>query len=143
MSVDGGHESFRERDAVKSSSNRSFGVVFSIVFSIVGLFPLLKGAPPRWWALGIAVLFLVAALIYPKCLAPLNRLWTRFGLLLHRIVNPIVMGVLFFLVVTPIALIMRLAGKRPLHLNMEPEAATYWIRREPPGPAPDSMKQQF
>ena len=67
----------------------------------------------------------------------------RFGLLLHRIVNPLVMALLFFLVVTPIALLMRLFGKRPLHLKTEPDAATYWIPRDPPGPEPDTMKQQF
>jgi hypothetical protein len=137
------HETFRERDAVKGSSDRSFGIVFAVVFSVVGLVPLFSGSGPRWWSIGLAAIFLVTALGYPKILAPLNRLWTRFGLLLHRIVNPIIMGLLFFLVVTPIAMIMRLVGKRPLHLEQDPDVTTYWISRDPPGPPPETMKQQF
>ncbi|NKB57497.1 MAG: hypothetical protein GKS00_14320 [Alphaproteobacteria bacterium] len=143
MSNQGAHESFRERETVKGSSNRSFGIVFATVFAILALWPLLRGADPRWWALGLAGLFLFAAIAFPKVLTPLNRLWMRFGLLLHRIVNPLVMALLFFLVVTPIALIMRLLGKRPLHLDVDSDATTYWIKRDPPGPSPETMKQQF
>lgn len=143
MSDHGNHESFRQRDEIKGSSDRAFGIVFTVVFAVVGLFPLIGGAPPRWWSLIVAFGFLAAALVYPKCLGPLNRLWMRFGLLLHRIVNPVVMGFLFFLVVTPIALIMRLIGKRPLHLELDPGARSYWIDRDPPGPSPETMKQQF
>ncbi|MDD9928124.1 MAG: SxtJ family membrane protein [Rhodospirillaceae bacterium] len=97
----------------------------------------------RWWSLIIAGVFLALAFAAPKLLSPLNRLWMRFGLLLHRIVNPLVMALLFFLVVTPIALLMRLFGKRPLHLETEPDAESYWIPRDPPGPEPETMKQQF
>jgi len=143
MSDLGTHESFRERDAIKGSSNKSFGFVFSVVFAVIGVLPLIGGGPPRWWSLAVAVLLLITAFSAPKLLAPLNRVWTRFGLLLHRIVNPLVMAFLFFLVVTPIALLMRLFGKRPLHLKAEPDASTYWISRDPPGPEPDTMKQQF
>ncbi len=143
MSDHGNHESFRERDAVKGSSNRSFGVVFAVVFAIIGLFPLIGGSSVRWWSLIVAGVFLALAFAAPKLLSPLNRLWMRFGLLLHRIVNPLVMALLFFLVVTPIALLMRLFGKRPLHLETEPDAQSYWIPRDPPGPEPETMKQQF
>ena len=143
MSDHGNHESFRERDAVKGSSNRSFGVVFAVVFAIIGLFPLIGGSSVRWWSLIVAGVFLALAFAAPKLLSPLNRLWMRFGLLLHRIVNPLVMALLFFLVVTPIALLMRLFGKRPLHLETEPDAESYWIPRDPPGPEPETMKQQF
>ena len=139
----GTHESYRERDAVKGSSNRSFGVVFTVVFTIIGLFPLIGGFSVRWWSLIVAAVFLALAFAAPKLLAPLNRLWMWFGLLLHRIVNPLVMALLFFLVVTPIALLMRVFGKRPLHLEAEPEAESYWIPRDPPGPEPETMKQQF
>ena len=137
------HESFRDRDAIKSSSNLSFGIVFAVLFALIGLFPLIGGSSVQWWSLIVAVTFLVLALARPKLLAPLNRLWMRFGLLLHRIVNPLVMALLFFLVVTPIALLMRLFGKRPLHQNSEADADSYWIPREPPGPEPETMKQQF
>lgn len=143
MSDLGTHESFRERDTIKGSSDRSFGIVFTVVFAVIGVLPLIGGNAPHWWSLAVAVLLLIVAFSTPKLLAPLNRIWTRFGLLLHRIVNPLVMAFLFFLVVTPIALMMRLFGKRPLHLKMEPDAPTYWISRDPPGPQPDTMKQQF
>ena len=143
MSDHGTHESFREHDAVKGSSNRSFGIVFAVVFAIIGLFPLIGGSSVRWWSLIVAGVFLALAFSVPKLLSPLNRLWMRFGLLLHRIVNPLVMALLFFLVVTPIALLMRLFGKRPLHLETEPDAESYWIPRDPPGPEPETMKQQF
>ncbi len=139
----GTHESFRERDVVKGSSDRSFGIVFAVIFAVIGLIPLFGVGMPRWWAIAVAVVFLVAAFTAPKVLAPLNRLWMRFGLLLHKIVNPLIMALLFFLVVTPIALLMRICGKRPLHLETEPNAPTYWILRDPPGPLPETMKQQF
>lgn len=137
------HEAFRERDALKTSSDRSFGIVFAIVFVAIGLFPLLDSNAPRWWSIGLSAAFLFAAFVYPKILAPLNNIWMKFGLLLHRVVNPIILGVLFFLVITPIALLMRALGKRPLKLKSEPDAQTYWISRDPPGPEPDTMKQQF
>ena len=143
MPNQGTHESYRERETVKGSSNRAFGIVFTVVFTAIGLFPLVNSGALRWWAIGIAALFLLAAFAYPKSLSPLNRLWTRFGLLLHRVVNPLVMGLLFFLVVTPIALLMRIFGKRPLQLKTDPDAQTYWIPRDPPGPEPESMKLQF
>lgn len=137
------HERFQAHGAVKTASDRSFGFVFAAVFAIIACFPLLSGDPPRWWAVIVAGAFLAAAIAYPPILALPNRLWTRFGLLLHRVVNPIVMGFLFFLVVTPIAMLMRLVGKRPLETTIDADAASYWVKREPPGPAPETMKQQF
>lgn len=139
----GHHENLARSEEIKTSSDRAFGLVFTVVFAIVAAWPLIGGALPRWWALAIAGLFLAASLIRPSVLAPLNRLWTRFGLLLHKIVNPLVMGLMFFLMVTPMGLVMRLAGKDPMRLRRDPNAETYWIEREPPGPAPESMKQQF
>lgn len=137
------HERFHAHDEVKTSSDRSFGFVFAAVFAIIAGFPLLFGDAPRWWSAAIAGAFLAAAILHPPVLSLPNRLWARFGLLLHRIVNPIVMGFLFFLVVTPIAMLMRLAGKRPLQTVLDAGAASYWVKREPPGPAPETMKQQF
>jgi hypothetical protein len=128
---------------VQGSSDRSFGIVFTVLFVIIGLWPLLGGAPIRWWSLIVAALFLIAALARPQTLAPLNRLWTRFGFLLHRITNPIIMGLVFFLAVTPTALIMRALGKDLLHMRLDRSAKTYWIERQPPGPPPETMKQQF
>ena len=113
------------------------------MFAIIGLAPLVGGGAVRGWSLAIGALFAALSLLRPRTLAPLNRLWTRFGLLLHHIVNPVVMGVMFFLVVTPIGLMMRALGKRPLNIDLVPDAESYWIERKPPGPAPETMKQQF
>jgi len=107
------HERFDREEAVQGSSNRAFGIVFTVVFALIGLWPVFWGNPPRLWSLGIAGAFLAIALVRPVLLTPLNRLWTRFGLLLHRVVNPIIMGVLFFGVVTPMALGLRLLGQDP------------------------------
>lgn len=130
-------------DEPQGSSNRSFGLVFTVVFALVAGWPLLHDAPPRLWAAAVAAAFLVIALAAPSLLTPLNRLWTQFGLLLHRIMSPLVMSILFFIGVTPIALLMRLTGKDPLNLRFDPTAKSYWIERDPPGPAPETMKHQF
>jgi Saxitoxin biosynthesis operon protein SxtJ len=137
------HESFDRVAPVKTSSDRVFGLVFAGFFAIVALLPLFSGRSPRLWSIGVGGVFLVAALVVPKALAPLNRLWMRFGLLLHRIVNPVVLSIMFFVVVTPIGLLMRALGKDPLRLRLDREARTYWIPRDPPGPAPDSLHHQF
>lgn len=128
---------------IESSSDRSFGLVFTVFFLVLALLPLLHGHGMRLWALVLAGAFLFLALAAPKVLMPLNRLWTRFGILLHRIVNPIALGVMFYGVVTPTGLIMRLVGKDPLRLRMDKSASSYWIERLPPGPAPDSLKLPF
>ena len=137
------HESFSRDEEIRSSSERTFGFVFTIVFGLVGLWPLWRRGSVRWWSLSVAVLFLVAALVVPRALAPLNRLWTKFGLLLHMVVNPIVMTLLFYTTVTPIGLIMRAMGKDPLRLRLDPDARSYWIERRPPGPEPATMPRQF
>ena len=137
------HEDFAARDEPRQSSDRTFGLIFAVVFLLVSLWPAISGGAVRWWAAAIAILFLVTAIARPKLLSGLNRLWTLLGAILHRIANPILMGTIFFLVVTPIGLIMRLLGKRPLDLKFDPDAESYWKKREPPGPPPESMKNQF
>ena len=137
------HENFSERDKVRPSSNRSFGFVFTIAFTVIALWPAMSGTVIRWWAIVIAVLFLITSFTKPSLLSPLNRLWTRFGSLLNQITSPFLMGLIFFLVVTPIGLTMRLLGKRPLDLKFDSNMRSYWIKREPPGPSPESMKNQF
>jgi hypothetical protein len=136
-----------ERSAVEQDirpgSDRSFGFVFAIVFAIVGLWPLMGGHGVRWWALGIAAAFAIVAVVKADLLRPLNWLWFRFGMLLARIVNPLVMGAVFFLCVTPIGLIMRARRKDLLSLRWRREDKSYWIMREAGRPANESMKKQF
>ncbi len=137
------HEDFGREDGSKPGSERGFGIVFAAVFAIIGLWPLLDGAPIRLWALAVAGIFLAAALFFPVVLRPLNRFWFLFGMALHKVMSPLVMGLLFYLTVTPIALIMRIAGKDPLHRRFEPEAKSYWVERDPAGPEPETMRRQF
>lgn len=127
----------------ESSSDRNFGLIFSAFFVIVALLPLLYGYSMRFWAAGVSLAFGVIALAAPSTLAPLNRLWTKFGLLLHCIVSPIALGILFFGVVTPTGFLMRLFGKKPLQLQMDKAASSYWVIRTPPGPTAESFRNQF
>jgi hypothetical protein len=124
-------------------SDRSFGLVFAAVFALFGGCPVVSGRPPHWIALAIAAAFGLAALAAPRLLHPLNIAWFRLGLLLHRIVSPLVMGAVFFLCVTPIGLIMRICGKDLLSLRRRDSVRTYWIMRVPAGPDPTLMKKQF
>jgi hypothetical protein len=137
------HESLSRDEAVVVGSDRSFGIVMAAALAILAL---LNGwhSGHLWpWTGGLAGLFLAAALFYPPVLNPLNRLWLKFGLLLHKVVNPIMMALVFFGAVLPTGLVMRALGKDPLRLKRQPEAHTYWIERRPAGPTPESMKDQF
>ena len=126
-------------DDIKISSNRSFGIVFFIVFILIALYPLLNGQEIRLWALIISAVFLILGLLKSKLLTPLNKLWFRFGIFLGKIISPIIMGFIFFLVVTPIGLIMRLLGKDVLNLKYNKEKS-YWIEKDGPK---SKMKNQF
>jgi len=137
------HEDFLRDEKPVAGSDRSFGIVMACALAIISLINWWHGG--RWWlwTAGAAILFVAAALLQPRLLAPFNRAWLKFGLLLHKVVNPIIMGLVFFGTVLPTGLIMRLMGKDLLRLKREPEADSYWIRRRPPGPAPETMKDQF
>jgi hypothetical protein len=139
------HEDFTREKEVHGSSDRSFGLVMAAFFAILAVIPLLQRSlvSVRWWALGVAAVFLALALLWAAALRPLNRLWLRLGLLISKIVSPVVLTVLFYATVTPVGLLMRAVGKDPLRLRRNAAAASYWIPRVPPGPAPDSMKHQF
>jgi predicted membrane metal-binding protein len=138
------HENSSSFDDRSPPSLRSFGLTFAFVFAVLGFWPLLRhGLPLRWWAVAIAIAFLIVTFLAPKVLSPLNRVWFALGMLLHKIVNPVVLGFLFVVLLTPIALLMRLSGKRFLPVTFEGEAASYWITRDPPGPEPQSIRNQF
>ena len=137
------HERIREEEEVKLPSERSLGITFGVVFALIGLFPLVHGGHIRWWAVAISVAFVAVGLIYPIILRPLNKLWMKFGLLLHKIVNPIMLGLMFGLIVVPIALLVRMIKGRLLTPKADPQAKSYWIMRNPPGPEPDRCANQF
>jgi hypothetical protein len=139
-------DAFHERllhHEVKRGSDRSFGLVFAGFFAILFALGLWRGSELLWLWASLSGAFLLVALAAPRVLAPLNRLWYLFGLLLGRVVNPVVMFAVFAIAVTPTALILRALGKDPLRLKWDGAAKSYWIPREPPGPAPESMKHQF
>ena len=126
-------------DDIKKSSNRSFGIVFFVVFLLIALYPLIYDGEIRLWSLIISVIFLILGLLDSKILAPLNKIWFKFGILLGKIVSPLIMGIIFFLVVTPIGLIMRLLGKDVLNLKYN-KNKSYWIEKNGPK---SKMKNQF
>ncbi len=137
------HERLTSDEATRGASDRGFGLVFAVVFAIIGLWPLMGDGPIRIWACVAAAAFLAVAVTRPRILAPLNRLWTRIGLFLHRVASFVVLGLLFYLMITPIGVARRMLGRDPLRLRLEPGTRSYWIERQPPGPKPDSIKYQF
>ena len=137
------HEDLRRKHFIKRSSDRSFGLLFTIILALVGLWPLLDQTSPRWWALAIAATFATTSLLAPGMLSLLNRSWQKVGQIIHFVAGPIITGFMYYLAVVPTGLIMRLLRKDLLRLKLCPEAESYWIKREPPGPRPDSMPYQF
>lgn len=131
-----------ERQELKTS-DRAFGFLFAMVFGALGAYGLWQGHILGYYFLVSGGGFLFIALAFPRLLHPLNRLWFLFGLLLHKIVNPVVLAMLFFLTVVPMGLLMRLFKKDPLRLVRNESIESYWIDVEPPGPRPDSIKNQF
>ena len=134
---------FKENTEVKIGSERNFGMVFAFVFTIIGLFPLLHGNPPRLWGFGVAGVFFVLGLFIPRVLRPLNRAWFAFGMLLGRIIAPIVMSLVFLITVIPTGLMLRIFGKDPMRRKLQPEAQSYWQDRDEETDPMRSMKNQF
>ena len=126
-------------DEVKIGSNRSFGIVFFVVFLIIATYPLINGDELRLWSLIISIIFLFLGLVNSKILNPFNKLWFKFGIFLGKIISPLVMGIIFFLVVTPIGLLMRLLNKDLLNLRFN-NNGSYWIEKTEPK---SKMKNQF
>ena len=124
---------------VKIGSNRSFGIVFFIVFLLIAIYPLINNEDIRIWSLLVSLIFLVLGLINSNILSPLNKLWFKFGIFLGKIVSPLIMAIIFFIVVTPIGFIMRLLKKDILNLSFN-NNKTYWIKKDGPK---SKMKNQF
>ena len=137
------HEDLDRAEEIKLSSDRSFGIVFLLVFLAMGIWMVLGSHPEGWLFLAGSVILFVVTLARPSILGPLNRAWFKFGLLLGQVVNPLILGVVFFLVITPMAVFRRLWGKDSLHLKFNLCLESYWIDRNPPGPKPSSMTRQF
>ena len=133
----------RRHESAKTGTDRAFGLIFSGVFAVIAVVPLLSGRSVRAWSLAVAAAFLIVALAKPSLLRPIHKAWLRLGGVLQKITNPLVMALLFYGVVTPTALIMRLFGQDPLRLRFDPQAKSYWIERRPPGPDPQTMRHQF
>lgn len=128
-----------KKNQIKKPTNRNFGIVFFIVFLFIACYPLTKSNDIKIWSLLIAIIFLILGLLNSKFLTPLNNIWFKFGLLLGKIISPLVMGVIFFFVVTPIAILMRLLGKDLLNLKIN-KKNSYWIQKTEPK---SKMKNQF
>ena len=126
-------------DEIKIGSNRSFGIVFSIVFLLISLYPLINGESLRYWSLLISLIFLILGFFNSKILTPLNKVWFKFGILLGKIISPLVMGCIFFVVVTPIGFLMRMLQKDLLNLKFK-NNKSYWIEKKGPK---SKMKDQF
>ena len=126
-------------DNIKIGSNRSFGIVFFILFLLIALYPMINSEGIRMWSVILSLIFLVLGLLDSKILTPLNKIWFKFGILLGRIVSPFIMGIIFFFVVTPIGLLMRILGKDLLNLKYN-KNKTYWIEKTGPK---SKMKNQF
>ncbi len=124
---------------IKISSNRSFGIVFFVVFLLIALHPLTNSEGIKIWSLLISLIFLILGLLNSKILTPLNKLWSKFGIFLGKIISPIIMGIIFFFVVTPTGLIMRILGKDILNLKYN-KKKSYWIKKSGPK---SKMKNQF
>jgi len=137
------HEAFSRDEKIVAGSDRSFGLVMAAALAAVTLLNAWHFGRLWPWTGALAALFLAAGLLRPLLLHPLNLIWLKFGLLLHRIVNPIVMALLFYGTVLPTGLVMRMLGKDLLRLKRQPDAESYWILRAPPGPAPETMRDQF
>ena len=126
-------------DEIKIGSNKSFGIVFFIVFFIIALFPLINNSEIRVWAVIISLIFLILGLINSKILTPLNKAWLKFGIFLGKIISPLIMGIIFFLVVTPIGILMKMLKKDLLNLKFN-KHKSYWIEKTEPK---SKMKNQF
>jgi hypothetical protein len=143
MAASGLHEDLHRDEEIVGPSNRKFGLTIGVVFAVIALWKLVYWSSWFYLWAGFATLLVAFALLRPAALAPLNRAWLKLGLLLHRVVNPVVMAVLFYGTVMPIGIILRACGKDVLRLKWDRKARSYWIARTEERPLAESMRQQF
>jgi hypothetical protein len=141
--TEGTHERLVRADVEPAGSDRAFGIVFAVACAVLAAWPLASGQPVRLWAAVASLAFLATALTMPALLGPLNRLWVKLGVLMSRIVSPVVLGLMFYGVFVPMGLVFRVLGKDPLRRTLDPAAPSYWIDRRPPGPSPATITNQF
>lgn len=137
------HETLNRPDDVPRASNRSVGLLFAVIFGLTGAWPLFGGDGPRIWALSVACGLVVLSLALPRALTPLAWAWLGLGHVLHLVVSPLILGLVYVVAVVPTGLYVKATGKDPLRLKRDPEAKSYWIERDPPGPDPKTLHQQF
>jgi hypothetical protein len=137
------HERLQSTEKKKRSSERSFGLIVGGALLVIAAYLAWRGRGTAPYLAAPGAIIMGLALIRPHLLAPLNWIWSQFGMLLHRVTSPIIISTLFFLVITPVGLLMRICGQRPLKLDFDKSAESYWVKRTPPGPAPGTLKRQF
>jgi len=137
------HEALHRDEAIEGPSDRKFGLTIGAVLAVIAIVRLVFHHGYWEWWLGVGLAFVLLGLVWPAVLHPLNRAWMLLGLVLYKIVNPVVMALLFFSTMTPVGFLMRRSGKDPLRLRRDATAASYWIKREPPAPGAESMRNQF
>lgn len=136
-------EANRQTEGPKVPTGKELGLVFSAFFLFLSFTPLLKGKPFRFSTLWLAILFFLLAFLFPKALHPLGKIWLKLGLVMHRVMNPLILGIVFYVILSPMAALLRLFGKTFLQLGWDKDRKSYWIERDPPGPDPQSFGQQF
>jgi hypothetical protein len=142
----GTHEAVRAHTEIKGSSDRAFGLTVGGILAVIGLIRGVFGTGLDVWTVvlvGVGLLLVALGLVAASTLAPLNRAWTKLGLILFKVVNPVVLFLIFVLTVVPTGLIMRWLGRDLLRLRRDPSVVSYWIERQPPGPEPEGLRNQF
>ncbi len=137
------NENFFHLEEAKLPSDRTFGLMFSAIFVFIGLWPLVSHEPARLWAIAVAAILFLVAMLYPPALLPFNIAWYKLGRLLHWVTNPIFMALIFYGLITPAAFILRIIGKDLLSLRTNPAAPSYWVPRGAEDNRDERMTQQF
>ena len=143
MATSGLHEELQREEEIVGPSDRKFGLTIGIVFALIALWKAFHASVWAYVCAALAVALIGLALAYPAALAGLNRAWLKLGLLLYRVVNPLVMAILFYVTILPIGLILRATGKDLLRLKWDASAQSYWLPRTEQRPWSESMRQQF